>query len=94
MASPTNIKGLRTFLGMAGYYHRYIDDFADIADCLYILTRTKTKQPWVWTVTHETAMRTLIVEISELPLMENPDNDKDLSIFCDASGISIGAVLC
>ena len=94
MASPTDIKGLRSFLGMAGYYHRYLDDFAETAAELYILTRTKTRQPWVWTIDHEAAMRRLINEISELPLMEYLDNDKELAIFCDASGIAIGAVLC
>jgi hypothetical protein len=77
-SSPKDAKQLRAFLGMAGYYHSYILNFASTADRLYQLIRNNIK--WEWSDDSEQAMRNLIEAIESQPILEYPNNDKN---FCD-----------
>jgi len=54
---PASLKELRSFLGLASYYRRFVRNFADIAAPLYALT--KKDQPFVWTAASQNAFESL-----------------------------------
>src|SRR6202041_2438254 len=88
---PENVKRLRSFLGLAQYYHRFIRNFSDIAAPLHKLT-SKT-ETWNWGVEQETAFQSLKNALRNTPTLILPRPDLPFTITTDASGFAIGAVL-
>ena len=88
---PENVKELRSFLGLAGYYRRFIQDFAKIATPLTDLTRKKT--PYEWTSTQEEAFNELKTKLTEAPVLKTADPEKDYTVTSDGSDTVVGAVL-
>ncbi|GKC99075.1 putative reverse transcriptase domain-containing protein, partial [Tanacetum coccineum] len=92
-----NWKGLRTptevrsFLGLAGYYRRFVENFSKIAKSLTILTQ-KSKS-FDWDEEQELAFQTLKDKLCNTPVLALPDGPKDFVVYCDASGIGLGCVL-
>jgi hypothetical protein len=90
---PLSVRGLRGFLGLAGYYRKFIHNFAVIAAPLTQLLR---KEGFKWTEAAEsaesafTAFKTALTAASVLQL---PSFTKDFMVDCDASGTGFGAVL-
>jgi hypothetical protein len=82
---------LRGFLGLAGYYHKFVWHFGIIAKTLTNLLKKNT--PFVWTGEHEQSFQALKTTLSTTPVLALPDFDKQFAIESDASGTSIGAVL-
>nr|GEU87874.1 reverse transcriptase domain-containing protein [Tanacetum cinerariifolium] len=88
---PTFVKGVRSFLGHAGFYRRFIQDFPKIA----------------WPMTHLLEKETLFIflkecieafnifkkKLTEAPILVAPDWDLPFEIMCDASDFAVGAVL-
>jgi hypothetical protein len=63
--APTNVKGVRSFLGFGNFYRRFIRHFAEIARPLNALT--KKDQPFKWTTECQEAFNTLKQKFSETP---------------------------
>ncbi|GJS84208.1 putative reverse transcriptase domain-containing protein [Tanacetum coccineum] len=86
--TPTEV---RSFLGLAGYYRRFIENFSKIAKSLTILTQ-KSKT-FDWGEEQELAFQTLKDKLCNAPILALPDGPKDFVVYCDASGIGLGCVL-
>ncbi|XP_022031400.1 uncharacterized protein LOC110932367 [Helianthus annuus] len=89
--SPKSPTEIRSFLGLAGYYRRFIQDFSKIALPLTRLTRKKEK--FVWGKEQEEAFRILKERLSSPPVLTLPDGTEDLVVYSDASHQGLGCVL-
>lgn len=88
---PKTPKNIKQFLGLAGYYRRFIHQFAQIAKPLSHLLKNET--PFVWGDEQQNAFETLKDKLCEAPLLQFPDFDKPFVLTTDASGYCIGAIL-
>jgi len=91
MPAPTKIVELQSFLGMVGYYRRFIQGFAKIAQPLTQLLRKETK--WEWTEACNTAFNTFKQKLTTAPILAMPDYTIPFIVQTDASVCGIGAVL-
>ncbi|XP_046575996.1 uncharacterized protein LOC124284000 [Haliotis rubra] len=80
---PTCTRELRSFLGLAGYYRKFIKGYANIVEPLHRLLRKDT--PYVWTATMEQAFATLKSALTSAPILAYPDFTKPFILSCDAS---------
>ncbi|GJV00116.1 putative reverse transcriptase domain-containing protein [Tanacetum coccineum] len=80
-----------SFLGLAGYYRRFIENFSKIAKSLTILTQ-KCKT-FDWGEEQELAFQTLKDKLCNAPVLALPDGPEDFVVYCDASRIGLGCVL-
>jgi hypothetical protein len=89
--APTTIHEVKSFLGLAGYYRRFILDFLKIAKPMtQLLEKDKT---FVWTIECEQAFHTLWTLLTSAPVLAQPDIEKPFDVYCDASGTGLGCVL-
>ena len=88
---PTNVKELRSFIGIVTYYCRFIDHMADKCAPLYNLL--KEGVPWNWDINCQNAFMLLKEEISSTKVLAHYDPLAKLILACDASPIGVGAVL-
>ncbi|KAI3667584.1 hypothetical protein L6452_42650 [Arctium lappa] len=88
---PTSPTEIRSFLGLAGYYRRFIQDFSEIATPLTSLTRKNVK--FHWTDAQEQAFQTLKRKLCEAPILSLPDGSEDFVVYSDASKMGLGCVL-
>ena len=88
---PKNVKEIWSFLGLAGYCQRFIQDFARIATPLTNLTRKKT--PYQWTSNKDAAFNELKTKLTEAPVLKTADPNHDYTVMCDGSDAAVGAVL-
>ncbi len=91
LAPPTTVKEVRSFLGMVGYYRRFIRGFANLAKPLTNLT--KKDQPYHWTKECQDAWTALKTHLVEAPILRFPSPRKPFVIYTDASTTAIGAIL-
>ncbi|KAJ9556187.1 hypothetical protein OSB04_010801 [Centaurea solstitialis] len=89
--SPTNPSEIRSFLGLAGYYRRFIQDFSKIASSLTVLTKKNAK--FLWTDKQEEAFQTLKKKLCQAPILSLPDGTEDFVVYSDASKMGLGCVL-
>ena len=82
---------VRSFLGLPGYYRRFIPDFSKIAKPMTKLLQKDEK--FVWTPECEAAFHTLWTLLTTAPILAQPDIEKPFDVFCDASGTGLGCVL-
>ncbi|GKB05739.1 putative nucleotidyltransferase, ribonuclease H [Tanacetum coccineum] len=82
---------IRSFLGLCGYYRRFIENFSKIGKSLTILTQ-KCKT-FDWSEEQELAFQTLKDKLCNAPVLALPDGPEDFVVYCDASGIGLGCVL-
>nr|GEX36925.1 reverse transcriptase domain-containing protein [Tanacetum cinerariifolium] len=88
---PTIVNGIRSFLGHAGFYRRFIKDFSKIARPMTRLLEKDT--PFIFSQKCVEAFQTLKRKLTEAPILIAPDWDMPFDLMCDASDFSIGAVL-
>ncbi|GKA59277.1 putative reverse transcriptase domain-containing protein [Tanacetum coccineum] len=86
--TPTEV---RSFLGLARYYCRFIENFFKIAKSLTILTQ-KCKT-FDWGEEQELAFQNIKDKLCNAPVLAIPDGSEDFVVYCDASGIGLGCVL-
>ncbi|XP_019057336.1 PREDICTED: uncharacterized protein LOC104807112 [Tarenaya hassleriana] len=88
---PHNIKAIRSFLGHAGFYRRFIKDFSKITKPLTDLLCKDV--PFIFTNDCLAAFETLKKALISPPIIQPPDWDLPFEIMCDASDYAVGAVL-
>ncbi|GJU15065.1 putative reverse transcriptase domain-containing protein [Tanacetum coccineum] len=90
-ASPKSPTEIRQFLGLAGYYRRFIEGFSKIAKPMTKLTQKKVK--YVWGDKQEAAFQLLNQKLCSAPILALPEGNEDFIAYCDASKKGLGAVL-
>ncbi|KAL0549531.1 hypothetical protein IC582_014016 [Cucumis melo] len=88
---PTSATEVRSFLGLAGYYRRFIKDFSRLALPLTALTRKNAK--FEWSHKCEQSFQKLKKRLVTTPILALPVTGKDYVIYCDASRLGLGCVL-
>ncbi|GJY52415.1 reverse transcriptase domain-containing protein [Tanacetum coccineum] len=86
---PTTVKGVRSFLGHAGFYRRFIQDFSKIARPMTHLLEKET--PFFFSEECIESFNTLKRKLTEAPILIAPDWDLPFELMCDASDFAIGA---
>ena len=89
--APDKVKGVRQFVGFVGYYHRFVKDFADLAEPLVALIRKGV--PFVWTDWQQTAFEALKACLVRAPILGFPTEDRRFVLDTDASLFAVGGVL-
>ncbi|GJX81400.1 reverse transcriptase domain-containing protein [Tanacetum coccineum] len=88
---PTNIKGVRSFLGHAGFYRRFIKDFSKIARPITKLLEKDT--PFEFDDECQKAFELLKEKLTCAPVIVSPNWNLPFELMCDASDFAVGAVL-
>jgi hypothetical protein len=89
--TPTNVKELQSFLGLAGFYRHFVRHYAVISKPLTSLLKKNTM--FVWTNDHDTTINTLKQQLSVAPILALLDFTQQFCIETDASNTGVGAVL-
>ncbi|XP_057418149.1 uncharacterized protein LOC130712328 [Lotus japonicus] len=89
---PTNIKGIRSFLGHAGFYRRFIKDFSKLAKPMTNLLEKEA--PFTFDENCLKAFESIKKSLVTAPVIVAPDWSLPFEIMCDASDLALGAVLC
>ncbi len=94
---PTTIKEVQAFLGLTGYYRRFIQNYAKIAEPLLKLLRIKSdtpsRAPFPWNADCTSAFQTLKQRLTSSPIMQTPDFSYSFILELDACEYGIGCVL-
>ena len=90
---PKSVRNVRSFLGLAAYYRRFVPNFADIAKPLTALTKTKNAPRFAWNDKAEIAFKTIKKCLLEPPCLNCPDFSLPFVVQTDASDVGLGAVL-
>ncbi|XP_057740464.1 uncharacterized protein LOC130957630 [Arachis stenosperma] len=88
---PSDVKAIKSFLGHAGFYRRFIKDFSKIAKPLSNLLVSDT--PFIFDETCMLAFEHLKERLSSAPIISPPDWNLPFELMCDASDFAVGAVL-
>nr|GFA14596.1 reverse transcriptase domain-containing protein [Tanacetum cinerariifolium] len=90
-ASPKSPTEIRQFLGLVGYYRRFIEGFSKVARPMTKLTQRKVK--FEWGDKQEAAFQLLKQKLCSAPILALPEGSKDFIVYCDASNKGLGDVL-
>jgi hypothetical protein len=88
---PTTVSEVQSFLGLAGYYHRFIPNFSKIAKPITELLKKGNK--YLWSEACDEAFKHLKRLLTTSPVLTQPDTTKPFDVYCDASGMGLGGVL-
>ena len=92
-STPKTKKEVRCFLGLTGYYRKFIPDYASIAASLTNLTRKTSPNQVVWNERCEASFKRLKDLLCSAPFLQSPDFERDCVLQTDASDVGVGAVL-
>jgi len=87
---PRKVKNIQSFLGLAGYYRKFIEDFSKIAKPLMKLTEKGEKFNWT---EQQNSFQSLKEKLTTASVLNNPDFQREFLVTIDASDYAIGAVL-
>ncbi|GJT69370.1 putative reverse transcriptase domain-containing protein, partial [Tanacetum coccineum] len=90
-ASPKTPTEIRQFLGLAGYYRRFIEGFSKIAKSMTKLTQKGVK--FDWGDKEEAAFQLIKQKLCSAPILALPEGSEDFVVYCDASHKGLGVVL-
>ncbi|GJV60583.1 putative reverse transcriptase domain-containing protein [Tanacetum coccineum] len=90
-ASPKTPTEIRQFLGLAGYYRKFIEGFSKIAKSMTKLTQKGIK--FDWGEKEENAFQLIKQKLCSAPILALPEGSEDFVVYCDASHKGLGAVL-
>ncbi|GJU25991.1 putative reverse transcriptase domain-containing protein [Tanacetum coccineum] len=90
-ASPKTPTEIRQFLGLAGYYRRFIEGFSKIAKSMTKLTQKGIK--FDWGEKEENAFQLIKQKLCSAPILALPEGSEDFVVYCDASHKGLGVVL-
>jgi hypothetical protein len=88
---PISVSEVRSFLGLAGYYRRFIPNFSKITKPITELLKKGNK--YVWSEAFDEAFKHLKRLLTTSPVLAQPDTNKPFDVYCDASGTGLGGVL-
>jgi hypothetical protein len=88
LKDPTDVK---SFLGLCGFYQRFVQDYATVAAPLTDLM--KKKKDWVWGEKQEAAFQELKLRLLKYPVLIPPNYKKPMLLHTDASEVGVGATL-
>ncbi|KAL0540150.1 hypothetical protein IC582_024380 [Cucumis melo] len=88
---PSTVSEVRSFMGLAGYYRRFVENFSRIATPLTQLTRKGA--PFVWSKACEDSFQNLKQKLVTAPVLTVPDGSGSFVIYSDASNKGLGCVL-
>jgi hypothetical protein len=88
---PTTVHQVRSFLGLAGYYRRFILDFSKLVKPITSLLKTNTK--FNWSSNCNEAFEKLKTLLTTAPVLAQPNINKPFDVYCDASGSGLDCVL-
>jgi hypothetical protein len=88
---PKYVNQVHSFLGLAGYYRRFIPNFSKISKPITDLL--KKGERFMWNAGHDEAFQTLKKVLTTSPVLAQPDLTKSFDVYCDASSIGVGCVL-
>jgi hypothetical protein len=89
--TPKTVRGVRSFLGLANFYRRFIEGYTQVTRPLNDLTKKNT--PFTWKEAQQTGFDTLKNRFTTAPILTYPDNDQIFCLETDASNFATGAVL-
>jgi hypothetical protein len=89
--APRDVRGIKSFIGMTGYYRHFIEGFSKIARPMTTLLAKKVE--FKWTLVCQESFETLKKKLTTTPMLIQPDVHKPFSVYCDASYTGLGCVL-
>ena len=90
---PDSVSKLRSFLGMASFYRKFVSNFASIAGPLHGLLKKNADVRRDWREEHDEAINTLKEKLCNPPVLVHDDGESPLELRTDASQVGLGAVL-
>ena len=88
---PTSATIIKSFLGLAGYYMRFVEGFSSIASPLTRLTQKMVK--FLWSDDCEKSFAELKTRLTTAPVLTLPEGSDGYVIYCDTSRVGLGCVL-
>ena len=88
---PKTVTEIRSFLGLAGYYRKFIQDFLKISTPLTRLTKKGVQ--FIWSTECQKAFDILKTKLTSAPVLTIPSNDRTFVVYTDASLAGLGCVL-
>ena len=88
---PTSVTEIRSFLGLAGYYRRFVENFSRLAAPLTRLTQKNVK--FQWSDACEKSFQELKQRLITAPILALPAGSGGYTVYCDASRVGLGCVL-
>jgi hypothetical protein len=89
--APKDVRGIKSFIGMDGYYRRFIEGFSKISRPMIAMLAKKVE--FKWTPACQKSFETLKEKLTTAPILILPDVHKPFSVYCDASYTGLGCVL-
>jgi hypothetical protein len=89
--APKDVRGIKSFIGMASYYRCFIEGFSKIARPMIALLAKKVE--FKWTPACQESCEKLKQKLTTTPVLVLPDVHKSFSVYCDASYTELGCVL-
>ncbi|KAH9287483.1 hypothetical protein KI387_031600, partial [Taxus chinensis] len=86
--APKKVHEVRSFMGLAGYYRKFVKDFSKIVAPINSLQKKDKK--FVWSEKCEIAFKTLKGQLTSAPILVVPNPDGDFMVVTDASGEGLG----
>lgn len=91
MRNPKTVKEVRSIVGVASYYRKFVPNFSEKCAPLTELTKRNTK--FCWNDQHENAFQVIKTALTQTPILKYPDYTKKFKIQTDSSDIAMGAAL-